>query len=144
MRISQNILFDQFLKIARLYVMSQLLVGSKLLQTHERSVLVVQPGVEYVDTVHKPLRVCSVICFAELEFKVVDTGHKRFFVNSAFGLIREDLSDDLLETVRVLALGAPRLDREVRLQNAVVISAGYVAAYTRLEQGFAHRCPGHG
>ena len=144
MRIGQNVLFDQFFKIACLDVMSQLLVGSKLLKAHERSVLVVQPGVEYVDAVHKPLRVCSVIGFAELEFKVVDTGHERLFVDPAFRLIREDFSDDLFKTVRVLALSSSGFNREVRLQNAVVIGAGNVAAYARLEQSFAHRCPGHG
>ena len=67
MLISDEILSEQFLEIAGLYIFPKELICIFSFDVIERSVVIIEPGIKHIDSVHKSLGISSEICLPVAE-----------------------------------------------------------------------------
>ena len=139
-RIIQQIIPDQLFKIPFICFLFQTFKCAQPLQMHKWLVLIIQPAVKYINSIHKSFREGRIICLPEAEFQIIDTCLYSLAVHAFFGDFLQGILDDLQKSIFIRKLCIFRHNGEEGLQNPIAVSAFNIFSDARIQQCLFQRC----
>lgn len=123
MWIVQKPFFDQFFIVASSYLFFQERKGFQLLHIIKWTVLVIQPGIHDIQSVHQSLGEHAVIGFPVTEFHIVDAGQNGLFIQPLFCLVLQHFVNFCHKSVCLVRICIFSFYGKNRLSGAAVVAA---------------------
>ena len=107
---------------------------------HKWLVLIIQPAVHDLQSVHQSLWIISKICLSEAELVIVDPCLQRFFIHSVFHDRLECLFDHTDKCLFLITIRIFRDNRKDRLIDSIVIRTHDIFSDSCIQKRFFQRC----